>query len=101
MNRPAEIYGLGLTLGNCEGRLLEITNAYASLARLGEYRPWRVLTDAARHAARRYSRPELVWQIADIMSDNSARTLAFGMNSALALRLSGRLQNRDEHRLSR
>ena len=33
--------------------------------------------------ARRYSRPELVWQIADIMSDNSARTLAFGMNSAL------------------
>ena len=26
---------------------------------------------------------ELVWQIADIMSDNSARTLAFGMNSAL------------------
>jgi penicillin-binding protein 1C len=82
LNRSAEIYGLGLTLGNCEGRLLEITNAYASLARLGEYRPWRVLTTAPS-APRRYSRPELVWQIADIMSDNSARTLAFGMNSAL------------------
>lgn len=82
LNRPAEIYGPGLTLGNCEGRLLEITNAYASLARLGEYRPWRVLTTAPT-AARRYSRPDLVWQIADIMSDNSARTLAFGMNSAL------------------
>jgi penicillin-binding protein 1C len=82
LNRSAEAYGLGLTLGNCEGRLLEITNAYASLARLGEYRPWRVLTTTPT-AARRYSRPELVWQIADIMSDNSARTLAFGMNSAL------------------
>jgi penicillin-binding protein 1C len=82
LNRPAEIYGLGLTLGNCEGRLLEITNAYASLARLGEYRPWRVLTTTPTET-RRYSRPELVWQIADIMSDNSARTLAFGMNSAL------------------
>jgi len=82
LNRSAEIYGLGLTLGNCEGRLLEITNAYASLARLGEYRPWRVLTTSPT-VARRYSRPELVWQIADIMSDNSARTLAFGMNSAL------------------
>jgi penicillin-binding protein 1C len=82
LNRSAEVYGLGLTLGNCEGRLLEITNAYASLARLGEYRPWRVLTTSPT-AARRYSRPELVWQIADIMSDNSARTLAFGMNSAL------------------
>ena len=62
--------------------MLELTNAYASLARLGEYRPWRVLRDTPT-AARRYSRPELVWQIADIMSDNSARTLAFGMNSAL------------------
>lgn len=82
LNRPAEVYGPGLTLGNCEGRLLEITNAYASLARLGEYRPWRVLTTTPT-AVRRYSRPELVWQIADIMSDNSARTLAFGMNSAL------------------
>jgi len=82
LNRPAEIYGLGLTLGNCEARLLEMTNAYASLARLGEYRPWRVLSTSTS-SARRYSRPELVWQIADILSDNSARTLAFGMNSAL------------------
>jgi penicillin-binding protein 1C len=82
LNRPAEIYGLGLTLGNCEGRLLEMTNAYASLARLGEFRHWRVLNGGPT-SARRYSRPELVWQIADILSDNSARTLAFGMNSAL------------------
>jgi penicillin-binding protein 1C len=82
LNRPPEVYGLGLTLGNCEARLLEMTNAYASLARLGEFRPWRVLstTDASPH---RYSRPELVWQIADMLSDNSARTLAFGMNSSL------------------
>ena len=82
LNRPAEIYGLGLTLGNCEARLLEVTNAYASLARLGEFRPWRVMgTNPV--TPRRYSRAELVWQIADILSDNSARTLAFGMNSAL------------------
>jgi penicillin-binding protein 1C len=82
LNRPPEIYGLGLTLGNCEARLLEMTNAYASLARLGEFRPWRVLRTSTS-SARRYSRSELVWQIADMLSDNSARTLAFGMNSAL------------------
>lgn len=82
LNRAPEVYGLGLTLGNCEARLLEMTNAYASLARLGEFRPWRVLPTNAT-ASRRYSRPELVWQIADILSDNSARTLAFGMNSSL------------------
>jgi penicillin-binding protein 1C len=82
LNRSPEVYGLGLTLGNCEARLLEVTNAYASLARLGEFRPWRVLPTSVT-ASHRYSRPELVWQIADILSDNSARTLAFGMNSAL------------------
>ena len=82
LNRPPEMYGLGLTLGNCEARLLEMTNAYASLARLGEFRPWRVLPSSTTQG-HRYSRPELVWQIADILSDNSARTLAFGMNSAL------------------
>jgi penicillin-binding protein 1C len=82
LNRPAEVYGLGLTLGNCEARLLEMTNAYASLARLGEFRPWRVLPSSTSFS-HRYSQPDLVWQIADILSDNSARTLAFGMNSAL------------------
>lgn len=82
LDRAPEVYGLGLTLGNCEARLLEMTNAYASLARLGEFRPWRALSPASS-IARRYSRPELVWQIADILSDNSARSLAFGLNSAL------------------
>jgi penicillin-binding protein 1C len=82
LDRPAEIYGLGLTLGNCEARLLEMTNAYASIARLGEFRPWRTLA-ASPSSARRYSRPEFVWQIADMLSDNSARTLAFGLNSSL------------------
>jgi penicillin-binding protein 1C len=82
LDRPPEIYGLGLTLGNCEARLLEIANAYAALARLGEFRPWRVLADTPT-SSRHVARPEFVWQIADILSDNSARTLSFGMNSAL------------------
>ncbi len=82
LNHPAEVYGLGLTLGNCEARLLELTNAYASLARLGEYRPWRLWLSAPTFS-RSYSQPEVVWQIADILSDNAARTLSFGINSAL------------------
>src|SRR4029077_18086067 len=68
LNRAPEIYGLGLTLGNCEARLLEMTNAYASLARLGVSQPWRVFPTAPSFA-HHYSRPELVWQIADILSD--------------------------------
>ena len=35
MTKPAGFYGLGLTIGNAEVRLLELANAYAALARLG------------------------------------------------------------------
>src|SRR3954464_11169688 len=56
LDRSAEIYGLGLTLGNCEARLLELTNAFASLARLGEWRPRRALANAPP-ASGRHSRP--------------------------------------------
>jgi len=82
LDRPPEIYGLGLTLGNCEGRLLELVNAYAALARLGEFRPWQILSNAPGQA-RRVTSPEFAWLIADILSDNDARALSFGMNSAL------------------
>ena len=43
LDQPAEHYGLGLTIGNAETRLIELTNAYAALARLGEWKPYRVL----------------------------------------------------------
>jgi penicillin-binding protein 1C len=43
LEQSAEFYGLGLTLGNAEVRLLELANAYACLARLGEFRPFRLL----------------------------------------------------------
>jgi len=39
--KPAEHYGLGLTLGNCEVRLDQLTAAYCMLANLGEYRSLR------------------------------------------------------------
>ena len=99
LDHAPEIYGLGLTLGNCEARLLELTNAYASLARLGEYRPWRVLRDTPS-LSRRYSRPELVWQIADILERQLRAHSRFRNRISFAVRLSGRLQDRDEHGFS-
>jgi penicillin-binding protein 1C len=47
LEHPAAYYGLGLTIGNGEVRLLELTNAYAALARLGVYKPFRLLTTSA------------------------------------------------------
>jgi penicillin-binding protein 1C len=42
LEHPAAYYGLGLTIGNGEVRLLELANAYTALARLGVYKPFRL-----------------------------------------------------------
>ncbi len=95
LEEESQHYGLGLTIGNAEVRLLELTNAYAALARLGEYRPYILVPDspltrsqpsAEENARLRESLPPspgACWLVADILSDNAARTLAFGSNSWL------------------
>jgi len=84
LSRPAEEYGLGLTIGNAEARLLELANGYACLARLGEYRPFRLLLDEPmENRGRRVGNASAAYLIADILRDNAARTLAFGAESAL------------------
>jgi penicillin-binding protein 1C len=79
---PAE-YGLGLTLGNAEARLLELTNAYATLARLGEYRPYRLQAGTLHGESRQVADPRACWLLADILADNGARIPAFGTDSPL------------------
>jgi len=56
LTRPAEFYGLGLVLGNCEVRLEEAAAAYCMLANLGVYRPLAVRPDES-HAPRRLLSP--------------------------------------------
>lgn len=53
LKRPAEYYGLGLTLGSCEVRLEELTAAYCMLASLGEYRPLRFFREGPPARAKR------------------------------------------------
>ncbi len=90
--KPADEYGLGLTIGNAEVRLLELANLYATLARMGEWRSYRLLADAGAAPAPAplslelqggVTHPQLCWLIADMLSDNAARTPGFGANSAL------------------
>jgi len=93
-------YGLGLTLGNGEVTLLEITRAYAALANRGVYRPIRYLKD---DRIEKYGAPEeesrtgwdkdsvrifseqVAYILAHILSDRSARQPAFGECSPLDL----------------
>jgi penicillin-binding protein 1C len=80
----ADYYGLGLTLGNGEVRLLELASAYATLARLGAHRPWRVLLDSPPRPALQVGEPVTAWLLADMLADNTARASSFGLTSYLA-----------------
>jgi penicillin-binding protein 1C len=96
LNPDAATYGLGLTLGTAEVRLLELTNAYACLARLGVARPYSLtrefpikqgmIGDTTGYDQNRETRvfdSGACWVIADMLSDNLARAAAFGLNSPL------------------
>ena len=86
LNRPADFYGLGLSLGNGEVQLLHLTNAYATLARGGIFKPltlaWNplILSDGK---PRRVLSEQTAYLVSHILSDNHARAAAFGLNSAL------------------
>jgi 1A family penicillin-binding protein len=86
--------GLSLTLGGGEVRLLEITSAYAAFGNGGyrvdpvailkvEDRNGKVLDSFEPQLGRQVLTSQEAWIISDILSDNQARLLTFGPNSAL------------------
>ncbi len=79
-------YGLGLTLGNGEVRLLELANAFATIGRLGLYRPYRLLRRELTGGVpgRQVCDARAAYLVADMLSDNAARAASFGLNSYLA-----------------
>lgn len=95
LTREASHYGLGLTLGSSDVRLLEMVRAYAIFARGGRLLPERWITHRveasgdttyvapAKPSEKRYVSPEVAYLIADILNDNAARRPAFGANSVL------------------
>ncbi|MGH8091910.1 MAG: penicillin-binding protein 1C [Chthoniobacterales bacterium] len=83
LDRPAATYGLGLTIGNASVRLLELVDAYATLARLGEYQPYRLLQNEPSQPRRRIGDAGACYLLADILNDNAARSLTFGSDSWL------------------
>jgi len=96
LDRPARHYGVGLTLGNGEVRLIELARAYAGLARGGTLPPvhgvrWaRTAAGDTVHLAPAspepmgFSRP-VVHLLRDILSDPEARAPAFGRGGPLEL----------------
>ena len=72
----ASVSGLGLTLGNAPVCLLDLTNAYATLARQGRYFP-PILFPSKFDVGRSMFDAQSAWLIADILSDQNARAPSF------------------------
>jgi membrane peptidoglycan carboxypeptidase len=95
--RDANFYGLPLTLGGGEVRLLELTNAYGIFANLGQKaNPVGILKltkrgktiyefDPNNVKREQIISPQNAYIISNILSDNNARLLAFDRNNPLVL----------------
>lgn len=83
MPLPPEHYGFGLALGGAEVRLVDLANAYRTLANGGRASPWRLQAGQAG-PWRQIIDPRAAWLATDILSDRAARAPAFGLDNALA-----------------
>jgi penicillin-binding protein 1C len=84
-DKTAAYYGLGLTLGNAEVRLDELTAAYAAFARGGEWRPARARLEPEPRLADpvQLVSPRTAYWITDVLADDAAREFIFGRGSQL------------------
>lgn len=86
LNKSAQDYGLGIALGNGEVTLLELANAYRTLANNGVWSPVRYVLDpvsATQDSPRKVFSEETAYMVTNVLSDNDARSAAFGLNSPL------------------
>lgn len=94
-NDPSK-YGLSLTLGGGDIRLIDMMNVYASFSQLGisyNSKPILRIYDSAGHLlednsdneGKRVLSPAVAFLITNILADNSARTPAFGPDSLLKI----------------
>jgi penicillin-binding protein 1C len=82
-DKGASYYGLGLTLGNAEVRLDELTAAYAAFVRGGEWIEPAGIRGGARRTSRTLVSPRTAFWVSDILSDAEAREYIFGRGGSL------------------
>lgn len=84
-------YGLASAIGGCGVKQTEHANAFATIARMGVYKPVASVLEVRnaqgqvikqwKDSSKQVIDPQIAYEIADIMSDNVARTPAVGPNS--------------------
>ncbi|MET0322957.1 MAG: penicillin-binding protein 1C, partial [Duganella sp.] len=83
LTESPDYYGYSLALGSAEVSLLELTNAYRTLANGGLYGPVR-LTPAPPVQPARVLQADAAFIIGDILADRGARSVTFGLKNELA-----------------
>ncbi len=84
LNHDSDFYGYSLALGGGEVTLLDLTNAYRSLANGGVVRRvgWLPAT-GRRSGGKRVLSPQTAYIVSDMLADKAARSLTFGLSSPL------------------
>lgn len=83
LSRP-DVYGESVALGSADVTLAELASAYRALARGGVSGPLRVRPDELAADETRVFSPAASFVVASILSDRSARSVTFGLESPLA-----------------
>jgi penicillin-binding protein 1C len=83
LDKTADYYGLGLTLGDAEVTLEQLITAYSAFARGGKVVDTSVLLRPAAKAGRQLFTQRTSFWITDILSDPDAREYAFGTGGSL------------------
>lgn len=85
LTESAQFYGYSLALGSAEVSLLSLSNAYRALANGGVWKAVKFRVDEARGKGRRVMDARASFIVADILADNNARALTFGLDNVLAV----------------
>jgi penicillin-binding protein 1C len=82
--RQPDYYGESVALGSADVTLLELVNAYRTLARGGVASPLRVRADDPVATGTPVYTPAAAYLVAQILSDRASRSVTFGLESPLA-----------------
>jgi penicillin-binding protein 1C len=92
-DQDPSFYGLSIALGGAEVQMVDLVNAYGTLANSGKYVPitpvrkvtdgqgnvlFEVNRDTALQEAKQVLAPEYAYQLTDILSDDQSRRMLFG-----------------------
>lgn len=85
LDKKPDWYGPGIALGNGEVSLKELVSAYRCFSNHGKTIKTKILLEDDVHESENVFSDKVSYIIFDILSDNDARTPAFGRNSYLKL----------------